>query len=224
MIDEKNKKNPESIDNEEGVKEERNAARLDESDKLENTAGAATGEKVREGSEVREKVMNDSEVHDKSETSEIDELKALRDEIKNLKDENARLRSEFMNYRNALVRESEESIKRYKEKMILRLIEIYDNLSRALENSENSKKSLISGIRLIHKSVERLMFDEGLSMILPEIGKPFDPFSHEVEGTISSNDVPDMAIYDVIERGYNLNGKVLKPARVVVAVNNSSES
>jgi len=224
MIDEKNKKNPESIDNEEGVKEERSAARLDESDKLENTAGAATGEKVREGSEVREKVMNDSEVHDKSETSEIDELKALRDEIKNLKDENARLRSEFMNYRNALVRESEESIKRYKEKMILRLIEIYDNLSRALENSENSKKSLISGIRLIHKSVERLMFDEGLSMILPEIGKPFDPFSHEVEGTISSNDVPDMAVYGVVERGYNLNGKVLKPARVVVAVNNSSES
>ncbi|WP_333640330.1 nucleotide exchange factor GrpE, partial [Mesotoga prima] len=157
-------------------------------------------------------------------TSEIDELKALRDEIKNLKDENARLRSEFMNYRNALVRESEESIKRYKEKMILRLIEIYDNLSRALENSENSKKSLISGIRLIHKSVERLMFDEGLSMILPEIGKPFDPFSHEVEGTISSNDVPDMAVYGVVERGYNLNGKVLKPARVVVAVNNSSES
>ncbi|MCB1223823.1 MAG: nucleotide exchange factor GrpE, partial [Mesotoga sp.] len=153
MIDEKNKKNPESIDNEEGVKEERSAARLDESDKLENTAGAATGEKVREGSEVREKVMNDSEVHDKSETSEIDELKALRDEIKNLKDENARLRAEFINYRNALVRESEESIRRYREKIIIRLIEIYDNLSRALENSDNSKKSLISGIKLIHKSV-----------------------------------------------------------------------
>jgi len=224
MIDEKNKKNPESIDNEEGVKEERNAARLHESDELENTAGAGTGEKVGEGSEVREKVMEDNEVLDKSEKSEIDESKALRDEIKNLKDENARLRAEFINYRNALVRESEESIRRYREKIIVRLIEIYDDLSRALENPDNSKKSLISGIKLIHKSVERLMFDEGLSVIMPEVGKPFDPFSHEVEGTISSNDVPDMAVYDVIERGYNLNGKVLKPARVVVAVNDSSES
>ncbi|MBN2252326.1 MAG: nucleotide exchange factor GrpE, partial [Kosmotogaceae bacterium] len=72
-------------------------------------------------------------------------------------------------------------------------------------------------------SIERLMFDEGLSLIIPEIGKPFDPFSHEVEETVSSNDVPDMAVFGVVESGYKLNGKVLKPARVVVAVNNSSE-
>ena len=67
------------------------------------------------------------------------------------------------------------------------------------------------------------MFDEGLSLIIPEIGKPFDHFSHEVEGTVSSEEVPDMAVFGVVKSGYTLNGKVLKPDRVVVAVNNSSE-
>ncbi|WP_367355545.1 nucleotide exchange factor GrpE [Mesotoga sp.] len=175
-------------------------------------------EKTKEGQEEKDKQSNSA-----VEESEIDESEVLKKKIKALKEENARLRAEFINYRNALIRESEENSRRHREKMILRLIDIYDNLGRALENAEDSSEGLVSGIRLIHKSIERLMFDEGLSLILPEIGKPFDPFSHEVEETVSSNDVPDMAVFGVVESGYKLNGKVLKPARVVVAVNNSSE-
>jgi len=175
-------------------------------------------EEIKEGQEEKNEHANGA-----AEESEIDESEVFKNEIEALKEENARLRAEFINYRNALIRESEENSKRHREKMILRLIDIYDNLGRALENAEDSSEGLVSGIRLIHKSIGRLMFDEGLSLILPEIGKPFDPFSHEVEGTVSSNDVPDMAVFGVVESGYKLNGKVLKPARVVVAVNNSSE-
>jgi len=184
------------------------------------------GSEMREESEIEEINEGQERNGDASgaeEESEIDETEVLKNEIRALKEENARLRAEFINYRNALIRESEENSKRHKEKTILKLIDVYDNLGRALENAEDSSEGLVSGIRLIHKSIERLMFDEGLSLILPEIGKPFDPFSHEVEETVSSNDVPDMAVFGVVESGYKLNGKVLKPARVVVAVNNSSE-
>jgi len=214
MTQAENEKNLEEI-----KKEVDERKRLEENEIQESgTHEESEIEKTKEGQEEKDKQSNSA-----VEESEIDESEVLKKEIKALKEENARLRAEFINYRNALIRESEENSRRHREKMILRLIDIYDNLGRALENAEDSSEGLVSGIRLIHKSIERLMFDEGLSLILPEIGKPFDPFSHEVEETVSSNDVPDMAVFGVVESGYKLNGKVLKPARVVVAVNNSSE-
>lgn len=213
MTQAKDEKNLEEI-----KKEVNGRKRPAENEIQESGAHESEIEEIKEGQEEKDKQANGI-----VEEPEIDESEVLKNEIKALKEENARLRAEFINYRNALIRESEENSRRHKEKMILRLIDIYDNLGRALENSEDSSEGLVSGIRLIHKSIERLMFDEGLSLILPEIGKPFDPFSHEVEETVTSNDVPDMAVFGVVESGYKLNGKVLKPARVVVAVNNSSE-
>lgn len=214
MMQDRDEKNLEEIRKEFDEKERLGENKIQESE-------------VREESEV-EGMKDAQEVSDEKpnasvEESEIDESEVLKNEIRALKEENARLRAEFINYRNALIRESEENSKRHKERTILKLIDVYDNLGRALENTEDSSEGLVSGIRLIHKSIERLMFDEGLSLIIPEIGKPFDPFSHEVEGTVSSEEVPDMAVFGVVKSGYKLNGKVLKPARVVVAVNNSSE-
>ncbi|MDD2333629.1 MAG: nucleotide exchange factor GrpE [Mesotoga sp.] len=214
MMQDRDEKNLEEIRKEFDEKERLGENKIQESE-------------VREESEI-EGMKDAQEVSDEKpnasvEESEIDESEVLKNEIRALKEENARLRAEFINYRNALIRESEENSKRHKERTILKLIDVYDNLGRALENTEDSSEGLVSGIRLIHKSIERLMFDEGLSLIIPEIGKPFDPFSHEVEGTVSSEEVPDMAVFGVVKSGYKLNGKVLKPARVVVAVNNSSE-
>jgi len=204
MLEDKNTKNLEDLEKKGGSIQEENEPNVSE--------------------EVKEEETKLEDVQKQEKELEIDEVESLKNEIRVLKDENSRLRSEFINYRNALIRESEEVTKRYKERMILRIIEIYDKLGRALRNAEGTRKGFISGVRLIHKSIEKLMFDEGLSLIIPEVGRPFDPFAHEVEETITSNDVPDMAIHDVVEHGYYLNGKVLKPARVVVAINNSSES
>jgi molecular chaperone GrpE len=214
MMQERDEKNLEEIKKEVNERESLGENEIQES----RTHEESEIEEIDEGQEE-----NNEQADGAAEKSETDESEVLKIEIKALKEENARLRAEFINYRNALIRESEENLKRHKEKTILRLIDVYDNLGRALENAEDSNVSLVSGIRLIHKSIERLMFDEGLSLIIPEIGKPFDPFSHEVEETVSSKDVPDMAVFGVVESGYKLNGKVLKPARVVVAVNNSSE-
>ncbi len=150
---------------------------------------------------------------------EIDELKTS---VKNLMEENARLRAEFQNFKTAIQREAEEQVRRSKERTILRIIDIYMDLKRALANNQNRDDGLFLGIELISKSMEKLMSDEGVSFIEPEIGMPFDPFSNEVDETVSTNEMPDMAVYKVNAIGYNFNGKVLKPARVVVALNSSS--
>ena len=50
---------------------------------------------------------------------------------------------------------------------------------------------------------------------------PFDPFANDVDESVSTNEVPDTAVYKVNAIGYNFNGKVLRPARVVVALNSS---
>ncbi|HOI63445.1 MAG TPA: nucleotide exchange factor GrpE [Mesotoga sp.] len=149
---------------------------------------------------------------------EIDELKAS---VKDLIEENARLRAEFQNFKTAIRREAEEQVRRSKERTVLRIIDIYMDLNRALANSQNRDDGLFLGIELISKSMEKLMSDEGVSFIEPEIGMPFDPFANEVDETVSTNEVPDMAVYKVNAIGYNFNGKVLRPARVVVALNSS---
>lgn len=179
---------------------------------MEKDREKTNGEPLRE--ETQEQIPEVS----KPEVNPVDTAE-LEERLKKSEAENARLRAEFQNYRNAVERESQEQIKRGKERIILKLIVIDKDLKRALENSKDKEDGFVTGVKLISKSLEKLLADEGVSLIEPEIGKPFDPFAHEVEETFPTNDVPDMAVYKVIESGYNLNGKVLKPARVVVALN-----
>ncbi|HQQ57009.1 MAG TPA: nucleotide exchange factor GrpE, partial [Mesotoga sp.] len=85
---------------------------------------------------------------------EIDELKAS---VKDLIEENARLRAEFQNFKTAIRREAEEQVRRSKERTVLRIIDIYMDLNRALANSQNRDDGLFLGIELISKSMEKLM-------------------------------------------------------------------
>ncbi len=168
--------------------------------------------------ENKEKEVIEETVECEDNKSATEELER---ELKTLIDENARLKADFRNYSNAVRREAEEEIKRSKEKIIQKLIDIYTDTIRAIENSTVLSNGLLEGVKLISKSMERLLADEGVSLIEPKIGEPFDPFSHEVEETISTDEVPDTAVFEVVATGYNFNGKVLRPARVIVALSKS---
>jgi molecular chaperone GrpE len=139
-------------------------------------------------------------------------LQAERDE---LFDRLQRLAAEFDNYRKRNARESAALIERASERLVKELLPILDDLGRALDAAEEHEEAkLEEGVRLVHRALSDLLAKEGLSEISTE-GK-FDPHLHEALLSQPS-DAEEGSVIEVVQKGYRLGDRVIRPARVVVA-------
>jgi molecular chaperone GrpE len=144
-----------------------------------------------------------------------DELAALQAERDELFDRLQRLAAEFDNFRKRNARENAALAERANERLVKELIPILDDLGRALEAaSEHQEAKLEEGVRLVHRSLADLLRKEGLAEIQTD-GK-FDPHVHEALLSQPS-DAEEGSVIEVVQKGYKLGDKVLRPARVVVA-------
>jgi molecular chaperone GrpE len=144
-----------------------------------------------------------------------DELAALQAERDELFDRLQRLAAEFDNFRKRNARENAALAERANERLVKELIPILDDLGRALEAAtEHEEVKLEEGVRLVHRAMSDLLKKEGLAEIETE-GK-FDPHVHEALLSQPS-DVEEGSVIEVVQKGYKLGDKVLRPARVVVA-------
>jgi molecular chaperone GrpE len=144
-----------------------------------------------------------------------DELAALQAERDELFDRLQRLAAEFDNFRKRNARENAALAERANERLVKELIPILDDLGRALEAaSEHQEAKLEEGVRLVHRSLADLLRKEGLAEIQTD-GK-FDPHIHEALLSQPS-DAEEGSVIEVVQKGYKLGDKVLRPARVVVA-------
>ena len=166
----------------------------------------------------KEKEIDNNEINEKIMTEYKEELHGKKEEIKNLKDQINRLRAEFLEYKKALKRESDVILNSKTETMILKIIDILDHFNIALSHSDNIDKNFVVGMKMIYKNLESILENQKVEKIVPEIGKPFDPFMTEVAETVSTNEYDDMSVIKIRNIGYKLNGKILKPARVDVAM------
>ena len=139
-------------------------------------------------------------------------LQAERDE---LFDRLQRLAAEFDNFRKRSAREAATTIERANERLVKELLPILDDLARALEAaSEHQEAKLEEGVRLVHRSLSDLLAKEGLAEI--ETNGRFDPHVHEALLSQPS-DAEEGDVIEVVQKGYTLGDKVLRPARVVVS-------
>jgi molecular chaperone GrpE len=144
-----------------------------------------------------------------------DEVAALQAERDELFDRLQRLAAEFDNYRKRNAREQLALSERANERLVKELIPILDDLGRALEAAaEHEEAKLEDGVRLVHRAMSDLLAKEGLAEIETE-GK-FDPHVHEALLSQPS-DAEEGSVIEVVQKGYKLGDKVLRPARVVVA-------
>jgi molecular chaperone GrpE len=144
-----------------------------------------------------------------------DDVAALQAERDELFDRLQRLAAEFDNFRKRNARENAALAERANERLVKELIPILDDLGRALEAAaEHEEAKLEEGVRLVHRSLADLLTKEGLSEIDTE-GK-FDPHVHEALLSQPS-DADEGSVIEVVQKGYKLGDKVLRPARVVVA-------
>ena len=126
-----------------------------------------------------------------------------------------RLAAEFDNYRKRAVRDQENLVTRAHERLVKELLPIVDDLERALEAAEQHEEAkLEEGVRLVQRQLASVLEREGLAEI-PTDGK-FDPHVHEALLSQPS-EAEEGTVIEVLQKGYRLGDRVLRPARVVVA-------
>ena len=156
------------------------------------------------------------------EESSEDQLGALQAERDELFDRLQRLAAEFDNYRKRSAREQAEQATRANERLVKELLPVLDDLGRALEAaSDHEEAKLEEGVRLVHRSLESLLEREGLAEI--ETDGKFDPHVHEALLTQPS-ELAEGDVLQVIQKGYSLGDRVLRPARVVVSAGPPEEA
>src|SRR5436190_22911721 len=126
-----------------------------------------------------------------------------------------RLAAEFENYRKRVAREQQALSTRAAERLDKELLPIVDDLERALEAAEEHEEAkLEEGVKLVHRQLEQLLEREGLAPV--ETDGKFDPHVHEALLTQPSA-AEEGSVIEVLQKGYRLGDRVLRPARVVVA-------
>ena len=166
-----------------------------------------------------QKIKKEEEVEPKETVEEVKEVKTenFEEKFNELNDKYLRLYSEYDNYRKRTANEKIELIKTAAESTILALLPVIDDFERALPTMEKEEdKTHYEGMMLIYNKLKRTLEQKGLEEI-KATGEPFNTDEHEALTQIPapSEDMKDKVI-DVVQKGYKLNGKVIRYARVVV--------
>lgn len=125
-----------------------------------------------------------------------------------------RTRAELDNFRKRAAREAAQAGERAKANLVRELLPVLDNLERALSSAGEGEQHLAEGVRMVHAQLVAALEREGIQPFDPA-GEAFDPECHEALST--REDGESGRVLDVVEKGYRLNGTVLRPARVVVS-------
>jgi molecular chaperone GrpE len=127
-----------------------------------------------------------------------------------------RLAADFDNYKKRAARERAEYVALANESLLKELLPILDDLERALTAAEQHEEAqLEEGVRLVHRSLASLLQRNGVREI--ETDGKFDPHVHEALLAQPAEDREQGDVLDVIQKGYRLGDRVVRPARVIVA-------
>ena len=153
---------------------------------------------------------------EEAEEAEESELEALARERDEYLDSLQRLKAEFDNYRKRAAREQGDLISRAAERLIVQLVPVLDDLERALDAADQHEEAkLEEGVALVHRALVDALAKEGLSEI--ETDGVFDPHIHEALLAQPAEGKEPGTILQVLQKGYRVGDKVLRPARVIVA-------
>lgn len=134
--------------------------------------------------------------------------------VEDLESRLKRAHADLQNYKKRTEREQERIKQRATKELTERLLDVRDNLVRALEQDEDAE--IRDGVEATLSTFDRILADEGISEVRPEPGEDVDPMRHEVVYRVES-DRPDGTIAEVYRAGYELGDDVVRPAQVAVA-------
>jgi molecular chaperone GrpE len=181
-------------------------------------AGAAEARARKKAAEQAEAPAADLQDAEAPTQAVADDLAAVTKERDDYLDHLRRLKAEWDNYRRRVQRDNEELRLRAAETVVESLLPVMDNLSRALEAGDRHEEGqLLAGLNLVADQLRGTLAGHGLEAIEVEPGTTFDPEYHEAIVAQPSDEYDEGTVTQVLERGYLLHGKLLRPAKVIVA-------
>jgi molecular chaperone GrpE len=182
--------------------------------KKEKKEEEATVETAVEGVEAAESTGAESEVC----CQELaDQLAAAQAEALVNRDHYLRARADLENFRKRAQREKEDLLKFSNETILRELLPVIDNLERALQHAAvDGEKGLLQGVELTLGQFAKVL--EKFNVVaIDAVGELFDPARHEAMGQIESSEQPVNTVVQLLQKGYLLNDRLLRPAMVLIA-------
>ncbi len=149
--------------------------------------------------------------------------KVERSELELAQDRLVRLQADFENFRRRAMKERTETRQYGHQNLIKDLLSTVDNLDRAIDHARGATDSgsgglgsLLQGVELVKRELLGVMAKHGVNEI-EALGEPFDPALHEAMAQSPNDSVPANSIVQVLEKGYQLRGRLVRPSRVIVA-------
>jgi molecular chaperone GrpE len=190
--------------------------------------GKMEEERLKAETEAESKVSGGGEQNPIDELSREELLEAyrtLRDESERNKDLYLRSMAEVENIKKRTAKDKEEWVKYANETLLKSLLPVIDNLEKAIEHTrdKSSVKAIAEGLELTLKGFRDSLSKSGVNEVKAS-GTPFDPRLHEAAYEVNDDQTPDGVVVQELQKGYTLNGRLLRPAMVVVSKGGGSAS
>lgn len=145
-------------------------------------------------------------------------------ETKPLEDPTLRLRADFENTKKRLERDKLEAIKFANERLLSEILPIMDNLDRAMASltEGHDPAKVKDGLKIAQEELHQVLELHGVQMV-KSVGEEFNTQFHEAVGVVEGSDAKDGTILEEVQRGYLLNGRLIRPSRVKIAQNTKEE-
>jgi molecular chaperone GrpE len=144
------------------------------------------------------------------------EIERLQEGVRIERDRNLRTLADFKNYRRRVERDGSKLAEEGKRGIILPLLDIIDDMEKAMQWTSDAEQPVVKGVRIIHQKCLALLETHG---VLPfdSVGTPFNPNLHEAVAMANAEGSVPGTVVDELRRGYLLNNELLRPAQVRVA-------
>lgn len=190
---------------------------------LKNAEQAETQESVVESQEQAETVESNDANNSAEAETDVQALKAeveaLQQELTETKEQALRAVADAQNVKRRAEKDAENARKYALEKFAGELLVVADNMERAIDSADaeiEGLKPLLEGVELTQKSLLAVFEKFNIEQLNPE-GEPFDPQLHQAMSMVPNPNVEPNTVIAVMQKGYNLNGRLVRPAMVMVS-------
>jgi len=163
--------------------------------------------------------LADNSAADKGMPGDSNELTKLRTERDQLYQSLARAQADFQNSRRRLEADKEQAVQYANSALILSLLPVIDNFERALtvDPAKTDAASIQKGLQLVHDQMLAVLKGQSVSEIAPQPGEPFDPNLHQALMQQPGDQYTEPTVTQLLQKGYALHGRTLRPAQVAVS-------
>jgi molecular chaperone GrpE len=169
----------------------------------------------------RKKDKSRNEDSQKAKAGELEELRVTFEEVKKEKDELfeklQRVSADYANYQKRAPKQIADTVGYEKERIIKTLLPVLDNLEHTLQNAHSAEDVdvLVKGVKIIYDQLLDVLKSHNVKQIEAK-GEAFDPAMHEAMTQRAEPDAEDNTVLEEFQKGYSLNGRVIRPSKVIV--------